>query len=197
MRFLIRGKVLLVGACIMAGNAAWGQAPAALRQAPNSIDVAVVYNTTQANIVPGNNFWMQGGSFQIHAPLWRGWGAVADIADQHTANMSNTGAGLDLLTFTFGPRYTRTLAHTRFSGYGQFLAGQVNGQNSVFPGPDSTKSSATGFAFILGGGINLRLNNRISLRVLEAGWLCTQLPNATTGVQNNLRLGAGAIFNFK
>ena len=36
-----------------------------------------------------------------------------------------------------------------------------------------------------------------ALRAFEADWLRTQMPNATTNVQNNLRLGAGLIYRFK
>ena len=182
---------------MMAGVAAWGQAAASLPEKPVSLDVAVIYNASQANIVPGNNFWLQGGSLQIHAPLWHGWGAVADIAGLHTANMHGKGVGLDLVTFTFGPRYTWAAPRCRYAFFGQFLAGQAQGSNSAFPGPGAVNSSATSLAFKLGGGVNVRIKHGFSIRAIEADWLRTQLPNATTGAQNNLGLGAGVIFNIK
>jgi len=57
--------------------------------------------------------------------------------------------------------------------------------------------SADSLALYAGGGVNVHLKNRLALRAIEANWLRTQMPNATTNVQNNLRLGAGLIYTFK
>jgi hypothetical protein len=48
----------------------------------------------------------------------------------------------------------------------------------------------------MGGGMNIALSPRIALRAVQANWLRTQLPNATTNVQNNLDLGAGVVVRF-
>jgi hypothetical protein len=197
MRFLIRGKVLLAGAGMMAGLAAWGQAANPARPVAATVDAAVTYDAARANTVPGSNFWLQGGSAQVHAQLWRGWGAAADVAGLHAGNMHGTGVGLDMLTFTLGPRYTWTPAHRSYAIFGQTLIGETHGMNSVFPGAVKASSSASSLALYLGGGVNLRLKGRLSLRALEANWLRTQLPNATTGVQNHLRLGAGVVYRFR
>jgi hypothetical protein len=100
MRASIRGKVLLAGAFMMAGLEAWGQASSPVKQPSSSIDVAITYDSSMANNVPGDNFWMQGGSVQVHGQFWRGLGVVADVAGLHTANMHGTGVGLDLILFT-------------------------------------------------------------------------------------------------
>jgi hypothetical protein len=189
------GKViLLAGICIVAAPGAWGQAPP-------SLDVAITYDAMRANIVPGDTFWMQGGSAQFHGQFWRGLGVVADIAGLHTANANGAGAsgpgeGLDLVTATFGPRYTSPLAHRRFAFFGQALAGEANGFHGFFPTAPGVDSSAHGLALQVGGGINLPLSRHLAIRAFEADWLRTQLPNSTTGVQNNLRLGAGLVFKF-
>jgi hypothetical protein len=39
------------------------------------------------------------------------------------------------------------------------------------------------------------LTRHVSLRVIQANWLRTQMPNATTNVQNNLLLRAGVVFH--
>jgi len=69
--------------------------------------------------------------------------------------------------------------------------------NSVFPNPGGANESANSLALYVGGGVNLRLKDHLALRALEADWLRTQMPNATTNVQNNLRVGAGLIYRFK
>jgi outer membrane immunogenic protein len=196
MRSSICKSVLLVGACIMTTFGAWGQAPRAAKPALSSLDVALTYDAAHANIVPGNNFWLQGGSLQAHYRLWHGLGAVAEIAGLHNANMNGSGVGLDIVTTTFGPRYTWSPAHRRYALFGQFLIGTANGMNSVFPTATGTESSSNGLALQLGGGINIPIARHFDVRALEAGWLHTQLPNTSTDEQNNLRIGAGMVFKF-
>jgi len=119
MRKFIRVKVLLAGACIVTAVTAWGQpAPSPEGQTSGSLDLAVVYNPLIANVVSGNSFWMQGGSVQVHAQFWHGLGVVADVSGLHTASAGgSSGVGLDMVTATFGPRYTcrQRIAATQFS----------------------------------------------------------------------------------
>ncbi|MGA7832383.1 MAG: hypothetical protein WCA21_15600 [Terracidiphilus sp.] len=158
-----------------------------------SLDFAVTYNAQSTNIDTSNRFWMQGGSAQLHGQLWRSLGVVADVAETHTSNMHNTGVGLDLVTATFGPRYTWQLPHKKLSVYGQFLAGEVWGLHSTFPASGGIESSENGASVLAGGGANLRLNRYLSWRVVEANWLYTHLPNATNQSENSLRLGTGLV----
>jgi hypothetical protein len=198
MRKSIRVKVLLAGACILTGLAAAGQSTASqVEPATGHIDVAFVYNPLMANLVGGDGFWMQGGSVQVHGRFWHGLGVVADVAGLHRVSANSSSVGLDLITWTFGPRYSWAPARGSCTFFGQGLVGEVNGLNSVFPHASGATATASSLAVNVGGGINLSLNHRLSVRVLEADWLRTQLPNSTTNVQNNLRLGAGLIYRFK
>jgi hypothetical protein len=45
--------------------------------------------------------------------------------------------------------------------------------------------------------MNIALSPQPALRAFQANWLRTQLPNATTNVQNTLDLGAGVVFCFR
>ena len=184
------GKVALLA---VAGTLATFGARA---ETPGVLDVALTYDASQANIVPGNNFWMQGGSVQLHARFWHGVGVVADVAGLQTAKIRQGDVGLSLVTATFGPRYTRTFAHQRYAFFGQVLAGEANGFNSVFPTANGVENSADGLALKIGGGMNVSLSHHLAVRAFEADWLRTQLPNGTTGTQNSLRTGAGLVFRF-
>jgi peptidoglycan-associated lipoprotein len=165
-----------------------------LAQDTSAVEVAVTYNATRSSSVPGSNFWMEGGSVELQARFYRGLGVVADISGAHTANINTSGVGLDLVTATFGPRYTWAPAHWRYELFGQVLAGEANGFNSVFPTPSGAADSSNSLALKMGGGMNIALSRRIALRAIEANWLRTQLPNATTNVQNNLNIAAGFVF---
>jgi hypothetical protein len=149
----IRGRVLLVGAWLLAGALAWGQqAQGQASQATGTLDVAVVYNAVRANLVGSENFWMQGGSVQIHGQFWRELGIVADIAGLHSSNASDSGVGLDMVTATFGPRYTWSPEYHRYAFFGQVLIGEANGLNSVFPTPPVRSTATMAWRCVSGAG---------------------------------------------
>ncbi len=208
MRTSIRARVLLVGACLLAGASAWGQQTQDQgSQTAVSLDGAVIYSPLMANVVGGHSFWMQGGSVQVHGRFWRGpqgqrWsglGIVADISGLHSGhvNGSGSGLGLDIVTATFGPRYTWSPENGRYALFGEVLTGVAHGSNSLFPTSGGGVSNANSLALDVGGGANVHLRGRLTLRAFEADWLYTQLPNANTGAQNSFRVGAGVIYKFK
>lgn len=195
MHILKPGRVFLASVYILTGLLAWGQNPS--EPARGSLEVAVLYNPLLTNIVSANRFTMQGGTLQVQGQFYRGWGAVADLSLLHTSSSGNGGVGLDLVTSTFGPRYTWAPPHGRFLFYGQGTMGEANGVNSVFPGLPAAGATANSIAIQLGGGISIALRRHLFLRALDAEWLRTQLPNSTTNVQHSLRLGAGIAFRFR
>ena len=162
-----------------------------------SLDVAITYNGTLAGLITSSRFWMQGAGAQIEGRFYGGWGAVADIAGMHTANMNSTGVSLDIVTATFGPRYTWAPRHARYELFGQGLAGVANGFNSVFPNVLGAHTTANSLAVKAGGGMNLNLKPHLALRLFAADYLRTQLPNSTNNAQNNLQLGAGLVLRFR
>jgi len=191
--------VLLLGAIVttalMAQTATLaGQVPA---DSLGHIEVAVNYTAMRANVITSDSFWMQGGSVQVHGQFWRGLGVVADIAGQHTTNINSSGVALDMVTATFGPRYTWSPAHSRYSLFGEGLVGDAFAFNGLFPTASGPDTGSFDLAVKGGGGINLWLSRHVALRALEAYWLRTQLPNTTTNVQNNLQLGAGVVIRVK
>lgn len=201
------GSVLLAGAVTLAiipasyaaaqkahapGSGATTAAPAA-----DSFNVAVTYNATLTDLINTSRFWMQGGSVQVEGRFYGGWGAVADISGMHIANVNSTGVGLDLVTATFGPRYTWAPAHARYELFGEGLAGIANGFNSVFPDLSGAHTTASGLAVKAGSGLNLNVKPRLALRVLEADYLRTQLPNSTNNGQNSFQLGTGLVLRFR
>jgi len=162
----------------------------------NKLDLSVTYagerslkaNTTQ-------NFWLQGGSVELGANVWRGWGIAADVTGTHAGSIGASGIPLSLVTVTFGPRY-RWHASRRLSLFGQGLIGEANGFRSIFPAATGTLADTNGLATQVGGGVDYRLSDRFAIRVLDAAWSRTQLPNSTDNSQNTLLLGAGIVLRF-
>src|ERR1700752_65921 len=106
-------QAIAIGAAMMTAAASTAQTAA---HAPawdkSAFEVAFTYDGTLSEQVANSHLWLQGGSAQIHGQFYGGWGAVADIAGAHIANISPSGVGLDLVTATFGPRYTWLPAHS-------------------------------------------------------------------------------------
>lgn len=192
MRRSIWGNALVLAACLMAGLPATGQSEGGLRHS----DIALTYNPMLANVTTGNAFWMQGFTAQFHAGLWRNLGPMADITYLHTGDMHTSGVGLDLFAVTFGPSYRWSPSKHRMTLFGHALVGTVHGSNSTFPTPTGVNSSGNSLALEFGGGLDVPMSRHLSVRAVEADWLRTQLPNATTNVQNNLRLGFGLKYGF-
>jgi hypothetical protein len=193
----MRRKALHAGVCVIVIFAARAGAQMSEQHARGSMEVAVTYNPTLANTVGGYGLSMQGASVQVHGQFFRGWGVVADVSGLHANMLPHSMAGLDLITADFGPQYTWLPVHHRLAVFGQFLVGETFGMNSIFPSTGGVSSSANGLALQVGGGMNLPLSSHIGVRAFEADWLRTSLPNATTNVQNNLRLGVGIFFRLR
>jgi hypothetical protein len=164
--------------------------------APLFADLAVSY-IEQRSLKAGTtqDFWLQGGSMELGLNVWRSLGIAANVTGSHAASIGSSGVPLSLVTATLGPRYRWHSGH-KISIYGEALVGEAHGFDSTFPAPGGSQSTANSFAVQLGGGVDLRLNHRFSVRLIDAGWLRTQLPNSTDTIQNTLRVGAGFALRF-
>jgi hypothetical protein len=68
--------------------------------------------------------------------------------------------------------------------------------DSVFPSEQGAHANASSLALQMGGAADLTVARHLAIRLVQASWLRTQLPNATTNVQNNLLFGTGIVFRF-
>lgn len=186
-------KMLMWMAAVLVSSSAFGQSAPAQKK-NTGLEAALSYKFSYANTTTPKQFWQNGGSVELHGQFWKGLGAVGRVDGLHTSDMQGTGVGLDLVTATFGPRYTWTPKKSRFRYYGEVLGGVSNGLNSQFPTDSGMQTSATSAAFLLGGGVNYKLNKWLGIRVFDAHWMRTDFPNATTGNQNTLVAGSGIIF---
>src|ERR1700761_1299296 len=106
------------------------------------LDIGVTYIAERSQQVSTEQgFWMQGGSIEIGADVWKGFGLAADVTGGHTDSVGGGGVPLSLVTATFGPRY-RWHPAGKVSVYGQALLGVANGFDSVFPDPTGAQDSA-------------------------------------------------------
>jgi hypothetical protein len=198
MRFV---NAIVVGVLLLLPSGLWAQQYRGHAAQPE-LDVAVTYSAQRGLTTAGGSFWAQGGSAELTATFYHGLGMAAYITGTHAGNIGSGDVGLTLVTATFGPTYTwilprRAKSIRQWRLFGESLVGIVNGVDSVFPDPSGAQSDAEGMALQLGGGVDLDLSPHFALRLLQADWLRTQLPNATTKVQNNLQIGAGFVLRFQ
>ena len=166
------------------------------------VDLAVTYTAQHSNLVSNPTFWQQGGSVELSAQAYHGFGIAANIAGTNVGDAAKSGTGLTMVTATFGPRYTwyRPVGGARKKSlaiFGHGLIGEAHGFNSYFPTPAASLTDYNSFALQVGGGVDLGLSRHIAVRAIQADWLRTQFPNSTTNVQNTLfRIAAGIVLRF-
>jgi len=193
-------QVIHLGALVLAFLAALQNCSAQVAKSatPHVADFAVTFTADRTNPVGGSNHWLLGGSAEVGANIWKGFGPVAKVTGVTTSALSSQNVPLNLVVAVFGPRYRFQPKHLPKSAsvYGEGLVGVANGIRGLFPATSGSTVNATALALQVGGGVDFELNSRFAVRALEASWMRTQFANATTNVQNHFVLGSGVVVRF-
>lgn len=205
MQTPVRSIVLLAGACLLAALCASAQVTQPpMKRSTTSLDVAFTYSPERAQIVPGNCcFWLQGAAVDAALTTPSGLGIAANLSGEHTSNVL-PGVDINKVTYLLGPRFTRAVWSGQSRGsdkrrlqlFGEALVGGVHGFNGIYPAPGASTTSATAFAFQAGGGVNFYLSHHFGLRLAEADYVRTTLPNNSSDIQDDLRLAFGVTVHF-
>ena len=161
------------------------------------VEVFVGYEYLRANQGPGQCgcFIMNGGDAEVAFHINRGFSAVADFTGGYTGSINN-GLELSLVSFTAGPRFTYPVRR-HYALFAQALFGGVYGFDSFFPVASGPTASASSFATLAGGGLDIRLKSHLAIRPFQADYFLTHLPNGVNDRQNNLRLTSGVVLRFR
>ena len=205
MKNTLRSSVMLAATLGIAALSGAGQTSGAGSAAkpPESdkFDLGLTFNYKLAKIsnLSGSTFGLAGGG--ADGVYWLGdkaknWGLAFDVSGETASNIK-PGVNLSQFTIAAGPRYTIWQDRKKPHGanlYGEVLGGYLHAFNSVFPAMPSALTSANSFSLQAGGGFNLPIAKRIDLRLIEADYILTKLPNAGSDLQSDLRLSAGVVF---
>jgi outer membrane protein OmpA-like peptidoglycan-associated protein len=153
--------------------------------------------------IAGQDFNCVGGSGALAYNFTSMIGIAADLGGCHYLNSTVAGDKVDgnVFTFLFGPRITFR-NHTRFT---PFLDANFGGARlSLDNNTTDTSFTKTAFALTAGGGFDIKLNKRFSLRAVQADYLYTRFngdcPVATctnnNNYQNNFRLESGIVIGW-
>ena len=162
------------------------------------IALSVGYSATISNAPPGQCgcFLLNGGSVEALFQVWKNIAAVIQVTGGHAGNVPQSQQGLSLVTYMAGPRYSFAMPR-RVTVYGQFLAGRMHGFDAYFPRDVAQPNdSANSLAISTGGGVEIGINDWLSVRAVDAEFLASRLPNDLSGRQHSLRIGSSLIFRF-
>ncbi len=166
-------------------------ASAAFAQFPKPAEAGLNYNYVHSNAPPSGCgcFSMQGTSGWVAFDFPRSFSLVGEIGMQRASNVLGSSKDLTLVSYSAGPRYTWH-QQARIAPFGQALIGGAHASGSYSPNANGL-SGANSFVMIIGGGVNVGVTRRFTLRALQADYYLTHFPNGTNNHQNNLRLGIG------
>jgi len=137
-----------------------------------------------------------GGAGYVEYNLTPVLGLVSDFG-----GYANTRAGINdkVMTYLFGPRFN--LRHfSRVTPYVQFLFGGAH----AWSGPTGFQQTQDAFATAAGGGLDVNVSKRVSIKPIQVEYVMTQFNSATLGGstqafgnhQNDVRYSAGVAFRF-
>ena len=191
---------LLLACAVVSTASAVAQAPvqpAASSEKHLRAELALDYTLLRSNAPPGgcSCFNLNGGSATFAWPLKPAsqFALVGDLTAAHASGISSAGYDLLLSTYTVGARYRPRLGHSPLEPFGQVLLGAAHTSGALVSG--QTNAGAA-FAANLGGGLDLRANQRFSFRLIEADYLVTTIDNGVNNHHNNLRISSGFVVRF-
>jgi hypothetical protein len=174
------------------------------------------------------SFDLHGGNAQLAYNFTRSIGLVLDVGAVHAGSVFgiandtlNRGVDHTLTDFVLGPRYTFH-RHSRWMPFAQALFGGARATSStsvtllqggiIWPPPGlivppgtlqpvegTLRAERTGFAMLIGGGLDIKVGKHIALRPIGADYYLARLPNFFTGNdtnKNHFRYSAGVNFLF-
>ena len=154
-------------------------------------------------LVPGGgtDFNCYGGGGTIAYNVNRWFGLAADLGGCKVTGLPSGISGSNF-TYLFGPRFTYR-SHSRFTpffevNFGGDRLGVSCSNFSVAGATCNGSTSFNAFAMTVGGGFDIKLTDRISLRPVQAEYLYTRFGNnfGTNVNQNNFRLKSGIVIGW-
>ena len=151
------------------------------------------YNFIRGNAPPNGSqrFNLNGGSIQGGVTLRYWLRAVGDFGAARATAIGPLGQNLTLMTYMGGPQVV--FHGRRVETFVQGLVGAAHGSDSYFPTSTSYTTSATSLAYKAGGGFDIALSHRFSVRAVEVNYLHTGFNNGGNNSQNHLTVGAGIV----
>jgi outer membrane immunogenic protein len=161
-------------------------------------DAALTYQWTHTNAQPGSCgcFGLNGGGLAVSWGTFSHVSAVLDVSGGYEGSGSPSGDTLTLVSYLAGGRYSfrkpTVYSQHQLHPFGQILVGVAHAGGGIAGAGDGTYA----FAARAGGGVDLPLSRRWSVRLIQADYYFTRFANTTNNHQNNILLSAGAVVHW-
>jgi hypothetical protein len=131
-----------------------------------------------------NQLNLNGANIEVALPdLYEGLGVAIDLSGHYTHEMEE-------FNFMIGPQYTYEWKGMKFYGHGLF--GKAR-DRLLQVGTTQLEPSFLSKAVAFGGGVDLPLKGRFSVRPIQADYLITKEFGVS---QHNIRLSTGLVYRF-
>jgi len=102
---------------------------------------------------------------------------------------------LTLTSFVLGPQYSWHHAN-RTVPFAELLMGGAHASGALTSGTTGLTGSENALAMTFGGGVDIQLKSRVTLRALQVDYFLTGFANGSKNNQNNVRIGAGIVLTY-
>ncbi len=179
-------------------------APEAARAQVRSGDFALTYTQERSKFAGTacGCFYLRGATADFGYSFYKGLGFAASATGVAATNLRGS-IDIEQISLLVGPRYTYNLgfigpasSNRRGGVFGEGKIGYTFATSGLYPVGNTIAGNASALTYQLGGGFNLTLYERFDLRLIEADFVRTQLPNGGSNQQNLLRLASGINFHF-
>lgn len=127
----------------------------------------------------------------VNANEW--FGVVADFGRQFTdINGTDSREEIRTQTYLFGPQFSLR-RNPRVTPFARALFGASRIKTEATEFGQTFAFSDTSFALALGGGLDVRINDTVAIRVIQAEYVRTSFFGET---QNKGRISAGIVIRF-
>jgi hypothetical protein len=140
------------------------------------------YSHQTLNSASGGGPNVNGWAADIHSILSRSFGLVMSASG---VSGSQLGADLQLYSILIGPRLTFRTQR------GNVFVHALVGGAQLRASSAGVEAHSAGVATAMGGGVDVKLTRRTSLRVAQMDYLLTEIAAKT---QHNLRLSTGLVY---
>jgi hypothetical protein len=157
-------------------------------------EVFLGYTLVRVRPSPSPSTTFNGGSASVAYNFNKFFGLVGDFGGYHANNVSNSGTNGNLFNYLFGPRFSYRNS-SRVTPYFQALLG---GSRLTIYQPSASSQRFLGLAGVVGGGLDITINDRFAYRLVQGEYALTRFRNIS-GVdtpQNNFRIATGFVFRF-
>jgi len=156
----------------------------AMAQNPPKVEIFGGYSHVVADL-SNTSFNLDGGEVAVTENLNKWFGGTLDVGAQWG---TQNGFNVNTQQIMYGPVFACRKSSS-IPPFGHVLLGAIRGSQE-FAG---ISQSAFRFAAVLGGGVDVKLSERASIRVIQADYLISRFMGTN---QNNIRLSAGIVLTF-